>query len=103
MCYEGAVTFFFVRKLGFSLAYLAVEMEASDILPLRPLDTDPDLWHLVALDADLIGPYHSYGDPNPGIPACPILGMPPLGVWLDVQSLQRGLRLCDYQAVKLDA
>ena len=43
MCYEGAVTFFFVRKLGFSLAYLAVEMEASDILPLRPLDTDPDL------------------------------------------------------------
>ena len=79
--------FVFVGKLGFSLAYLEVDMEDGAILPLGILDTDPDLRNSGSLDAAVNGPYHSDGDPTPDIPACPGVGFPPFGGEADGEAL----------------
>ena len=89
----------FVRKLGFSLSYLAVDMESGDILPLRPMYTGLDSQHSGAPDASVRGSYYSDGDPNLVIPACPIVGFPPLGGNADVQALQSGPCLASQQAI----
>ena len=56
--------FVFVRKLGFSLAYIEVDMENGTILPLELLDTDPYCRNSGSLDAAVNGPYHSDRDPT---------------------------------------
>ena len=70
----------FVWKFDFSLAYLAVEMDSGTILLLRMLYTDPAFRNPGAPDSVVSGPYHSDGDPTPDIPACPVVGLPPLGI-----------------------
>ena len=37
---------YFARMFGISLSYIVVEMEAITVLPLGPMDTDPDFRHL---------------------------------------------------------
>ena len=100
MCDKGAVEFFVCLEVTFfPLAYLVIDMESRYILPLILLDTDLDCRKSRALDAAVSFPYHSDGDPTPDIPACMIVWLPPLGGKVEVQALQRGLRLNYQQAV----
>ena len=92
----------FVRMFGISLDYLVVEIEASAVLPLGLLDTDPDRQHLGALDAAVSGSDHSYDEPTPDIPACLGVGLTPLGGEAADQALQCGSRLQAKQAVNRD-
>ena len=69
----------FMRKLGFYLTYIAVEMEAVAILQLRPMNTDLDRRHLGAPCEMVIGPYHGDDKPTMNITACTRVGFPTLG------------------------
>ena len=61
----------FLNKIDFSIAYIAVEMEAGAILPMRLMDTDLDCWNPGSPDAAVSGLYYSGGEPTPDILVCP--------------------------------
>ena len=64
---SGRSHFVFVRI--FSLACLVVDMQAVTILLMGYLETDLARHHSVSPNAVVSVPYHSYGKPNPDIPA----------------------------------
>ena len=70
------------------------------MLPLRPLENDPDHRHLGSLDEVVSITYHGDGKPTPYIPECLRVGFPPLGGEVASQVLQCGLCLGDQKAVK---
>ena len=72
---------------------LPVDIEASAVLPLRPLNTDPDYGHPGSLDTAAGGPYHCDSYPTPDISACPRVEFPPLGGNVAGQMFQPGFLL----------
>ena len=61
---SGQSHFVFIRMFDIPLAYLLADMEVDYVLPLWPLDTDPDQWYSGFPDAAVIGSYHIDGDPT---------------------------------------
>ena len=84
------------------ISCLTVATEDGAILPLGPLDADPDRQRSGALDAVVSGFYHCYGFPTPDILTCPVEGLLTLVVKATEWLLQRGLPLCSQQAIDLD-
>ena len=58
---------------------LSVDIEYRNVLPLRPLNADPDLGHPGAPDTAVGGPHHFDRDPTPDIHKFTGVGLTPLG------------------------
>ena len=83
---------------GNYLAFLAVDMDAAEFLPLGLLNTDLDLRHSGASDKAEGGSYHSDDKNTLDISACTRVGLLPLGGKMAGQALQFYFRLCYHQA-----
>ena len=81
------------------LDFLTVYMETSNVLPLGPLDADPDCPHSGDLDEVMTVFYCCGGKPNLDIPEYLGVKLPTLGVEADGQVLQRDLQLSAQQVV----
>ena len=82
-----------------SIFSLLVEVESGDIIPFRFLHADPTCLRPGDPDAAVSGSCHYEGDPNPEIPACLEVELPPLCGEVNGQALQIGLRFCAQHAV----
>ena len=76
---SGKSHFLFVGMFVIYLADLEVDMEAGAVLPPELLDTYLACRNSGAPDAAMSGLHQSDGNPTPDIPACPGVGLPPLG------------------------
>ena len=72
--------FFVFNFSGLSFLYLSVEVEYSTILPMELLHDDLNCMHPGSHDTAVSGFHHCYAEPTPNIPACPVVGLPPLGI-----------------------
>ena len=78
---------------------LPVEIDTSTVLPLKPLNADPNRGNLGAPYIVVGGPHHCDGETTPDIAACPGVVFPSLGGEADGRVFQCCLCLGTHQAV----